>query len=789
MPLSKIVFKPGINKEGTNYSNEGGYYNCDKIRFRSGYPEKLGGWLNLSFTATYKGIARSMMNWVTRDGFNLLALGTNQKYYIEQGTTYNDITPLAGDAVSLGASPISVMAASKVVTITAIGHGVTAGTYVTLTSTATVGDLDINGEYEVVTTPDSDTYTIASATAASFTATGGGTVTAEYQINAGNSIVTSGVGWGAGGWGLGGWGEAATTSVTLPLRLWTQDYYEQDLIFAPVGGNLYFWAKDTATYNRAITLQAAASAETKTIVITTAASAAGTTTIDVDTTEGIYTGSPISGTNIAAGTYVGLSWNYGLSLPLVNDTVLPGDIITGAGVGSGATITVGFAGKHAPNETNYVVASDTSHFTIVLGSKPYDPTDFNPPFDPMLVRWSDQENPFDWVPATGNQSGEQHLSNGSYLVAAQNNRQEIMVWSDVALFSMQYLGPPYVWGFNLIGDNTSIASPNAAIAVNTVAYWMGVDKFYQYNGRLETLNCTLWKFVYDNLNRNQLSQVVCGSNEGYSEIWWFYPSLNSNVNDSYIIYNYLDQTWYYGTLNRTAWLDSPLRTSPMGAFSIQTSYLATDIDETSVSIPLVDGSSYPASGTVTIDNEQITYTSISGNNLTVGTRGANGSTAATHTAYTAVAYNVPNQVMYHEVGCDDRSASLTQPIAGYVESSDFDIDDGYNFAFVNRVIPDLTFRNSTATSPSVIMTFRARKNTTSSALQTSGPGSAYADVGTTPTTVTRTSDSTAVVEQFTSEVFTRVRGRQMSFKVENTALGVAWQSGAMRIDVKPDGRR
>ena len=649
MPLSKITFKPGINKEGTNYSNEGGYYSCDKIRFRSGYPEKLGGWLNLSFTNTYKGVARSMLNWYAYDSADLLAIGTSQKYYIEQGTYYNDITPIASTR-TLGASPISVTSGSKVVTITDTGHGVTAGTYVTLTSTATVGGLTISGEYEIVTTPSSNTYTIASTTAASSTATGGGTVTAVYLINAGNAIVTTGNGWGAGGWGLGGWGLAAATSVTLPIRLWSQDNFEENLIFAPVGGNIYYWAKDTATYARAIPLQTAASAEPKTVVITTYASAATTTTIEVDTTEGIYTGSTISGTNIAAGTYVDLTWDYSLVIPLANDTVAPGLIITGAGVASGATITVGFAGRHAPDETNFVISSDTSHFTIVLGSKPYDPTNFNPAFNPMLVRWSDQENPFEWVPSTGNQSGEQHLSNGSYLVCAQNNRQEIMVWSDAALFSMQYLGPPYVWGFNLIGDNTSIASPNAAIVVNTVAYWMGVDKFYQYNGRLETLNCTIWKYVYDNLNRTQIKQVVAGTNEGYSEIWWQYPSTNSNVNDSYVIYNYLDQTWYYGTLNRSAWLDSPLRSSPMAAFSVQTTYLSTDITSSSVTIPLVDGSSYPATGTVTIDSEQISYTSISGNNLVVGSRGANGTTAASHTLYTPVTYNVPNQIMYHEVG-------------------------------------------------------------------------------------------------------------------------------------------
>lgn len=793
MPLSKIQFRPGINKEGTNYTNEGGYFACDKVRFRSGTPEKIGGWVNQSYNNTYSGTARSMLNWVTYDGYNLLALGTNQKYYIEQGGAFNDITPLSGDVVTLGASPISVTSGSKVVTVSASGHGVTPGTFVEITSTSTVGGLTISGEYEIVATPDSNSFTIASTTAASSTATGGGTVTVQYQINAGNSVVTSGSGWGVGVWGgvsgdsSTGWGMGGAGSVTLPLRIWSQDIYTQDLLFADVGGGIYYWTKDTTSYARAVTLQSKADGVLKTVVYTTDPSAAGTTDLFVDNTDGIITGSPISGTNIAPGTYVDLTWDYSTTIPLANDTVAASAIIATGGVSDGEAITVNYAGRHAPDQTNLIIASDTSHFTIVLGSKPYDPTDFNPPFDPMLVRWSDQDNPYEWVPDATNQSGEQHLSNGSYLVAAQNNRQEILVWSDSALYSMQYLGPPYVWGFNLIGDNTSIASPNAAIAVNTVAYWMGVDKFYQYNGRLETLNCTIWKFVYDNINRSQLNQVVCGSNEGYSEIWWHYPSVNSDVNDSYVIYNYLEQTWYYGTMNRTAWLDSPLRSSPMAAFSVQQSYLSTDIDELTTTVPIINGSSYPASGTVIIDSEQISYTSITGNNLNGCTRGVNGTSIATHTAYTPVQYSVPNQIMFHESGNDDKSTTETTAINAWLESSDFDIGDGNNFAFITRVIPDVTFRGSEATNPSIMLTFLARTNSTSSAVQTSGPGSAYQTKTTNPTSVTRT--STSVVEQYTSQVFTRVRGRQAAFRVESDAIGVSWQVGAMRIDIRQDGRR
>lgn len=917
MALTKLQFKPGINKEGTTYSNEGGYYNCDKIRFRSGYAEKLGGWINYSYNYTYSGIARSMWNWVTYDSYNLLALGTSQKYYIEQGGEYYDITPVRAGPTTLGASPIATTNGSKVVTITATAHGASPGSFVTITSTAAVGGLTISGEYQIITTPSADTFTIASPTAASSTATGGGTVTVTYLINAGNSTVTTGVGWGNGGWGgtavatftgyisngagltgagttltvlsvtsgtiaigqtissiagaitatttitggaglswtvnnsqsvgaiagiaitsnngTGGWGDAGSSSgIRLPMRLWTQDIYEQDLLFAPVGvSDIYYWTKDTTTYARGITLQAKCnSTSTGYVAVTTTYSNPGATTIVIDNTDGINTGTVISGNNIPSGTYVTTSWNYSTTLtlssalPNISATatitgtttltitaggagMVAGMIVTGSGIPagtsitgtfptftlsaastngvgvaiaaggikSGESITIYYAGRHAPDKTNYLIASDTSHFTIAIGSKPYDPTNFSPTYDPMLVRWSDQDNPYQWVPDATNQSGEQHLSNGSYLIAAQNARQEVLVWSDVALFSMQYLGPPYVWGFNLIGDNTSIASPNAAISVNTVTYWMGVDKFYMYNGRLETLSCTLWKYVYDNFNKSQRDQVICGSNEGFSEIWWFYPSLNSNVNDSYVIYNYLEQTWYYGTLNRSAWLDSPLRAYPMGCFSVQASVLSADITSSQTTIPIVDCSSYPATGTVFIESEQITYTGNSGSTLTGCVRGANGSTAVLHLRYTPVTMTAANQVMFHEYGTDDQSTTTAQPIAAYLESSDFDIGDGQEFGFMWRILPDLTFRGSTVTSPRVMLSIKARLNS----------GSSYETALTDPTNVTRTSSTP--VEQYTGQVYTRIRGRQAALRIDSTEVGVAWQVGAMRIDVRKDGRR
>lgn len=766
MPISKLDFKPGVNREATTYANEGGYYAGDKIRFRSGRPEKLGGWINQASAYTYDGVARTLWNWVPTTGENLLGVGTNQKYYIENGGQYNDITPIRYTSDPVGTDPFSVTNGSKVVNVADAGHGAAAGDYVIFSDAVAVGGLTLNGEFEIVEVVDSNEYIILSPTAATSTAVGGGSVVvAEYLLTSGSATYTVGTGWGAGAWGIGGWGEAATGGggIGIDLRLWSQDNFENDLIINPRDGAIYYWETDTSTYGRAVTLESMSNSLDK--VSTAATFTSGVSTITVDDATGITSGCVVSGTGIATGTFVAESYNGGLSIPLSANT-------TGA---SSGIYAFSYAGRHVPNKTLYIIASDTSHFTIALGSNPYNPTDFSTDFDPLLVRWSDQDNPFEWVPAITNQAGEQHISNGSYLVTAVDNRQEILVWSDSALFSMQYIGPPYVWSFNLINSNLSIASPNAAITINGVTYWMGIDKFYLYNGRVDTMPCTLRQYIFTNINRDQLYQITCGSNEGYSEVWWFYPSANSLVNDSYVIYNYLDNVWYYGTLSRTAWLDSPLRAYPMGAFSVQLSYLDGALSSTATSVTLLNGASYPASGTITIDSEQITYTGITGNTLTGCVRGANNTTAASHDAYAKVTYNVPNQIMFHEYGNDDQSTTVAQPIEAYVESSDFDIGDGHNFGFVWRILPDITFAGSTVSEPRVFMTVKARQN--------SGTNYAAAD----QPTVTRT--NTVPVEQYTGQVYTRVRGRQMTFRIDSTELGVAWQLGTPRIDIRPDGRR
>jgi hypothetical protein len=369
----------------------------------------------------------------------------------------------------------------------------------------------------------------------------------------------------------------------------------------------------------------------------------------------------------------------------------------------------GYSGQFVPNTTNQILGSAIQRFVIAFGSNPYDPTNASTTFDPLLVRWSDQENPYQWVPAVTNQSGEYRLNIGSYIVCARSTRQEILVWTDAAVYSMQYLGPPYVWGFQLLQDNISIMGPNASITVNNVTYWMGTDKFYRYNGRVETLPSTLRQYVYQDINQNQNFQVYAGSIEGYNEIWWFYCSANSAIIDRYVIYDYLDDVWAYGTMSRTAWLDSGLRQYPMGA----------------------DTANF--------------------------------------------------RILYHENGNDDVSGLTPVPIVSYVQSSDFDIGDGYNFGFVWRILPDLTFNGSSANLPEVTMTVLPRVNSGTAYGAPNKPAVASSQ--------NYVSQHTYAVQQFTGQVYTRIRGRQMAFRIESTGLGVAWQMGYPRIDIRPDGRR
>lgn len=765
MPLQKLELRPGVNRESTSYANEGGFFAGDKIRFRSGYAEKIGGWQTINVNgSTFKGVCRMLWNWITTLSQNLLGVGTNQKVYVEIGGTYHDITPL-GNSLTLTLNPFSTTSGSRLVTVTASAHGSTIGTYVNFSGAISVASLTLNGDYEVQSIPTANTFTIYASDTASTTTTGGGSlVIAKFDIDAGNAVYSTGVGWGGPPWGAGGWGSASGAGID--MRLWSMFNYGDNLMFAERGGEIYFWTLDTSTWSRAVTLEEKANAEIKFDTLATFAS--GVTTIVVADATGINTGSVLSGTGIASGTYVTTAWDGGSSVTISAATTSSHTI-------SAISLAVSYAGRHVPNEVNMIIDSPVNDFVLACGSTPYDPTNFTPTFDPLLVRWCDLGNIYEWVPEVTNQSGEQKLSHGSYIVTAINTRQEILIWTDTALFSAQYVGPPFVWNFTLLDQDVSIASQNAALTVNNVVYWMGRDKFFMYSGRVETLPSTLRQFVYNDINYDQLSQVVAGANEGYNEIWWLYPSANSDINDRYVIYNYLERLWYYGNLNRSFWSEHSQRNNPIAAFSIQTGYLATSINSSITTIALTDATTYPESGTVQINSEKIAYAAKSGGTLTGCVRGYDGTTAASHGQYTVVGLTVTNQTMLHEVGNDDASVSPALPIEAYIETSDFDIQDGQSFGYVWRMLPDLNFIGSTATSPSVTLTVRPRQNSGSNYSSADSP------------TVTRT--AAIPVQQYTGQVYTRVRGRQMAFRVDSTELGVAWQMGMMRLDVRPDGRR
>ena len=808
MPLQKLVLKPGINRESTTYANEGGFFESEKIRFRSGYPEKIGGWTNLATSTggvvnTYNGVNRNMTNWVTLNYSNLNAIGTNQKYYVENGGLYHDVTPLtAASPVSLASNPFTTTSGSKQVLVTASAHGISPGTWVTFSGATAAGGLTLNGEFEAISTPTGNTFTIISPTAASSTATGGGAVViANFQIAAGNATYSTGNGWGAGPWNAVIFGTGSSTLSSTITAAATSIAVVDASGFTNPAGTIVI-ESEIITYT-GITTNTFTGCTRATDESMATIHLAGVTVQQYSSEtsgDSAYGWGDASATANSIGTQLRL-WsadNFGEDLILAPrggaiyywdvDTSTYARAVTLTSLATTANAT---NGPYTPTTTLAIIASDVQRFVIAFGSNPYVPGNSATTFDPMIVRWSDQEDAYTWVPAATNQSGEYKLAGGSTIVTARTAKQEILIWTDAALFTMQYIGPPYVWGFNLLMDNTSIISPNAIASVNNQTFWMGTDKFYVYTGRVDTLNCTVWQYVFNDINIDQKYQIVSGTNEKYSEVWWFYPSANSPVNDRYVIYNHMEKIWYYGTMNRTAWLDSPIRDFPMGAQSVQNSFLAVPITSvTATSLTLINGYSYPNSGTLVIDSEYISYTahdSADGNTLTGCTRGAvnpvtgSPTTAATHVQYSAVTFLTPNQVMFHENGTDDYSGVAPAAINAYIQTSDFDIGDGHNFGLVSRMLPDLTFDGSTVAAPKVNLSVRPRQNS----------GTNYG-VGNSPAVTSGNNYALAqnyVVQLFTGQVYTRIRGRQMAFKIESTEIGVAWQLGTTRIDVRPDGRR
>lgn len=547
MPLQKVLFKPGVNRENTRYTNEGGWYQSDKVRFRQGTPEKIGGWQRLS-ASTFLGVCRSLWNWVTLGALNLIGVGTNLKFYIERGGYYFDITPIR-TTTTLGSNPFTGNGTTTV-TVTAAAHGCLTGDFVTYSGATGTYATTFNAEFQV-TVINTNSYTITTGSSITAGSYGGAAVVATYQINVGPSYAVPLVGWGGGTWGGGTWGFGGTSISS--IRLWSQNNLGEDLIYAPYLGQIYYWDATGGVTTRGVLLSSLGGTVTLTIatpcVITLTSALPAGSAITLATTGALPTG-------LTAGTTYYLSNVSGLTANLVNSA---GTTINTTGTQSGVQ-SISVLGD-VPNVQNFIFVSDASRFTFAFGCNDYGSSAQNP----MLVRWSDQENPTIWYPAVTNQAGSIQLSHGSTIKAAVQTRQEIVVFTDASLYSFQYLGPPVVWQTQLLGDNISILGQNAAVLASGVVYWMGVDKFYAYDGRIQTLNCDLRKFIFQDINLSQAEQVFAGTNEGFNEVWWFYCSANSITIDKYVIYNYMENVWYYGTMVRTAWLDSGLRDYPIGA--------------------------------------------------------------------------------------------------------------------------------------------------------------------------------------------------------------------------------
>jgi hypothetical protein len=622
MALTKLKFRPGINRDISSYSNENGWLDGNKIRFRLGYPEKIGGWEKYS-GSNFLGTARALHNWVSLDGNIFLGIGTSLKYYIEQGLAFNDITPLR-ETTSAGDVTFSATNGSSVITITDTAHGATQNDFVTFSGAASLGGLItatvLNQEYQIVDIPSANTYTISAKDTSgnsvvansSDTGNGGSSTVGAYQINVGLDNMVGGTGWNAGTWGRGTWNSSASVSVETQLRLWSHDNFGEDLLINPRDGGIFLWDKTNGT---------------------------GTRAVEIGTLSG------------ASGT---------------------------------------------PNIAQQVLVSDSDRHVIAFGTN----TLGTSTQDNLLIRFSDQESAINWTPTTTNTAGSLKIGSGSRFVRALQTKREILVWTDTSLHSMTFIGPPFTFGIQQLASNITIIGPNAAVAVEDTVYWMGRDNFYVYNGSTTQLACNVKEKVFFDFNTNEEDKVFAGVNSNFNEIWWFYPSTSATENDSYVIYNYAENLWYYGTLSRTAWIDRGIK-----------------------EFPLATGNNY---------------------------------------------------LFNHEKGYDDDGSAM----ASEIESSQMDIGEGEQFIFINRIIPDLTFNGSTASSPGADFTLKTRNF----------PGANYST--TDSETVTRSATSTTVpFEQFTNQAFVRLRGRSFAFKISSSNSGVRWRLGSPRIDFRSDGKR
>lgn len=614
--LFPLQFNPGIVRNQTRYSNKGGWYDCNWIRFRDGLPEMMGGWAK-QITSSFLGICRSLSHWSVLTGTEYVGLGTNIKFYVsEDAEVYTDVTPIRR-SVTLGADPLASTNLSAILRVTDVGHGATEGSYVTLsgaTGFAGIPAGDINTEFSI-DYDDVDHYFITVATPANATTTGGGAaVVADYQINIGYASNFLAFGWGTGRWGRSTWGSNDPSGVTVSMRLWSQETFGEDLIANIRNGGIYYWDA-TAPTARMVALEDLAGA------------------------------------------------------------------------------------SDAPTIATLINVSAEERHALAFGANPIGSS----VQDPLFVRWSDAEDVANWTPDVTNSAGGYRLSLGTRIVGVAHSRGEILIFTDIAMYSMKWTGPDFTFSFTPVGINTGTIAPNGIVATNDFVVWMGREQFFVYDGRIKALECPITDYIFRRLNYMQAEKVYGYTNSYYNEIGWVYPA--GEECDSYVIYNYKEKAWYYGSITRTAWLDR----GP-------------------TELPLATGD---------------------------------------------------DSIMYaHEFGFNDGSTNPAGAINAYIESSPIETSDGGMggmFMFINRFIPDITFRNSVAAAPAVGITLTMQNY----------PGAATGQTNTRGVV----QSVTLPVAQFTDQCFVRLRGRSVTYRCESNSVDVTWRLGVSRLDFRTDGRR
>lgn len=731
MAYTDLRFKPGINKEITPYSEENGWVDCDRIRFRFGFPEKLNGWVKASNKA-FLGQCRGLHEWVALNGEKFLSVGTEQKYYIKQGTDYKDITPIR-ETTSAGAVTFSATNGSAVITVTDVNHGCVVNDFVTFSGAASLGGnvtaAVLNQEYQITEVINGASYKISARTVSSIesitvsgglnatavtanssdTGNGGGSVVGAYQIGTGLNQSVEGTGWGAGLYG-GVNNSAFQTTIAEDLDASEtgvdvasgqgSNFANNDVVL--VGSELMAVtnvSSDTLTVTRGANGSTAATHSNGANIFLTFGNADSAHDYN-GWGEAPATGTQTASTNLRVWSHD----NFGEDLVLNerNGGIYYWDKTTGVTSRAVELSTYTAGATSVPQKAGQILMSDRDRHIIAFGSDGLGAsstaTQGDGVQDPMLIRFCSQENPIDWYPTTTNTAGDLRIDTGSKIVQAVETRQQILVLTDVAAYAMQFIGPPFTFGINLISNNITIQSPKAAVAVNDQVYWMGASEFYVYNGAVQRIPCTVRDHVFDNFNYSESDKVIAGSNVSFAEVWWFYPSASSDENDRYVVYNYQEGIWFIGTLSRTAWLDRGISSVP-------------------------------------------------------------------------VATSSNNHLYDQETGAVYTDAAGTS----FAESGDLGVSDGNRFSFITRVIPDLNFRETVDGSTTVNFVLNAKN----------APGQIAQQTGT--DTITKTSSTP--VDQYTNQYQTRLRGRSFTFKISSTDDNVLWRLGIPRVDIKPDGRR